>query len=485
MAGSVSEVTEHPPKVMSPAKAADWAAALRQDGKRIVQVHGCFDLLHPGHVRYLEAAKTYGDWLVVSVTADAYVNKGPGRPIFSEQFRAETLAGLACVDAVVINDAPSAEPLLRAIRPHVYVKGQEYAHGGGEIEAERRAVEAGGGTTIFETAGHTVSDADGVASSSRLIQRHIRHDESRRHWLASARRRGWREGLPSLVQRAAGLSVLFIGEHIVDEYVYVAALGKPPKEFVIAGLKQETESFEGGIVAAMRHAQSFVSKVDYLTDRTVTKTRFVDRAFNRKLFEVYDMDDTPPDAVQEAKSELLIRQLAPGYDVTVVVDFGHGMLTPRLRQAIMDASNFLAVNSQSNSANHGFNPITNWRADYMVCDMPEARLAVGERRADPIACIKRLHQYAPRVIVTAGHDGSYVSNGEPVQVPSFAEKVVDTMGAGDAFLAVTAPLAALSDDLELVAFAGNIAGGLKVGEVGHRKAVDKTAFLRYADGLLQ
>jgi rfaE bifunctional protein nucleotidyltransferase chain/domain len=481
----MSEVEVHPPKVISPARAADWACALRHGGKRIVQAHGCFDLLHPGHLRYLEAAKAKGDWLVVSVTADRYVDKGPGRPLFAAELRAEMLAGMACVDAVVINDAPTAEPLIRAIRPHVYVKGEEYAHGGGEIEAERRAVESVGGTTVFEASGHTVKDADGVASSSRIINRHLRHDDARRLWLASARHRGWREGLPGLVQRAAGLSVLFIGEHIVDEYVYVSALGKPPKEFVIAGLKQQTESFEGGIVAAMRHAQSFVRKVDYLTDRTVTKTRFVDRAFNRKLFEVYEMNDSIPDPKSEAQSENLIRQLAPGYDVTVVVDFGHGMLTPRLRQAIMDASNFLAVNAQSNSANQGFNPITNYRADYLCCDMPEARLAVGDQHASAIDCIKHLHQYAPRVIVTAGHDGCYVSDGEPVHVPSFAEKVVDTMGAGDAFLAVSAPLAALSDDLEMVAFAGNIAGGLKVAEVGHRKSVDKTAFLKYADGLLQ
>jgi len=94
---------------------------------KVVQCHGVFDLLHVGHVDALKLAKTLGDTLVVSVTADYYVNKGPGRPIIHDIHRAEMLAALACVDYVCINNWSSAIPALKAIRPDIYVKHKEYA----------------------------------------------------------------------------------------------------------------------------------------------------------------------------------------------------------------------------------------------------------------------------------------------------------------------------------------------------------------------
>ena len=99
---------------------------LRTDGKIIVHCHGCFDLMHPGHIKYFQAAKEMGDVLVVTVTPDKYVDKGLRRPVFSEVLRAESIAALRCVDFVSINKWPTAEQTLRLIKPHYYVKGQEF-----------------------------------------------------------------------------------------------------------------------------------------------------------------------------------------------------------------------------------------------------------------------------------------------------------------------------------------------------------------------
>jgi rfaE bifunctional protein nucleotidyltransferase chain/domain len=100
----------------------------RQQGKRVVLANGCFDLLHVGHVRYLEGARREGDILVVGVNSDASAKrlKGPGRPILSEAARAELVAALATVDAVVIFDEPDVGALLRDLRPDVHAKGTDY-----------------------------------------------------------------------------------------------------------------------------------------------------------------------------------------------------------------------------------------------------------------------------------------------------------------------------------------------------------------------
>src|SRR5215469_2679424 len=106
---------------------------LRQSGKKVVHAHGTFDLLHIGHLRHLEAARELGDVLIVTVTGDRFVNKGPGRPVFPEDLRAEMLASLALVDWVAINQEPDAVNALGLIRPDVYVKGQDYQNPEGDV----------------------------------------------------------------------------------------------------------------------------------------------------------------------------------------------------------------------------------------------------------------------------------------------------------------------------------------------------------------
>ena len=100
--------------------------ALKSQGKRIVHCHGCFDLMHPGHIKHFQAAKKMGDILIVTVTPDVYVDKGPGRPVFDQNLRADSIAALECVDYVAINKWPTSKETLRLLRPDIYVKGQEF-----------------------------------------------------------------------------------------------------------------------------------------------------------------------------------------------------------------------------------------------------------------------------------------------------------------------------------------------------------------------
>ena len=99
---------------------------LKSKGKKLVLCHGCFDLMHPGHIKYFQAAKAMGDVLVVTVTPDLYVDKGPGRPAFNQGLRAFSIAALECVDYVAINEWSTAEETLRLLSPDIYVKGQEF-----------------------------------------------------------------------------------------------------------------------------------------------------------------------------------------------------------------------------------------------------------------------------------------------------------------------------------------------------------------------
>jgi rfaE bifunctional protein nucleotidyltransferase chain/domain len=135
-------------KILSQEALLQAAAQLRSSGKRIVFANGAFDLIHVGHVRYLQAARAEGDWLAVGVNSDRSVraSKGPGRPVIPEQERAEIVGALACVDAVVLFDEDSPAGLISQLRPETHAKGTDYT---AEAVPERAAVAAYGGRTVI------------------------------------------------------------------------------------------------------------------------------------------------------------------------------------------------------------------------------------------------------------------------------------------------------------------------------------------------
>jgi D-beta-D-heptose 7-phosphate kinase/D-beta-D-heptose 1-phosphate adenosyltransferase len=133
--------------VLTRQQAARWAAQARAEGKRIVFTNGVFDLLHPGHVRYLSQARACGDVLIVAVNSDRSVRaiKGPERPINPEEERAEVLAALAAVDAVVVFEEDDPHAIISAIQPDILVKGADWA---ADRIIGRDVVEARGGRVI-------------------------------------------------------------------------------------------------------------------------------------------------------------------------------------------------------------------------------------------------------------------------------------------------------------------------------------------------
>jgi rfaE bifunctional protein nucleotidyltransferase chain/domain len=149
------------------------ARAQRAAGRRIVLANGAFDLLHVGHVRYLEGARAEGDWLAVAINSDASVkaSKGPGRPILPETERAEIVAALACVDAVVLFEEDSPAALIRQLRPEVHAKGTDYTS---ESVPERGEVAAYGGITaiVGDPKDHATTDViERIGESLRDVRR--------------------------------------------------------------------------------------------------------------------------------------------------------------------------------------------------------------------------------------------------------------------------------------------------------------------------
>jgi rfaE bifunctional protein nucleotidyltransferase chain/domain len=490
---------------------------LRKKGKVIVHCQGVFDLLHPGHIRYFEAARKKGDILVVTLTKDEYVNKGPGRPIFNQDLRAESIAAIECVDFVTINEWPTAVEVIKKIKPHFYVKGNDYADKQnditGKIFEEEKAVESVGGSLYFTD--------ELTFSSSSIINAYLSpYSQETRSFLSKFKKRYDCDGIMNYLKQLSGMKVLVIGDIIIDEYHYCSGLGKCQKDNIIATKFLNEETFAGGVLAAANHLAGFCRDItlvstigtrndyaDFINSRlkpnikpvffecddsiTVVKRRFIDPSFMNKLFEICYLENTPqlPVSLENRIYSYLGANLKK-FDMVLVADFGHGLITPRLVKILSQKAKFLAVNVQTNSANMGFNLITKFpRADYICIDEPELRLACHDRLSSLESLIKRISRQlkCDRIIITRGHRGSlvYSKTDGCTAIPVFSTQIVDRIGAGDAYFSITSPCVFKNTPIEAVGFIGNAVGATKVLIVGNRSPVEPVPLFKYIITLLK
>jgi rfaE bifunctional protein nucleotidyltransferase chain/domain len=488
---------------------------LRATGKRVALCHGVFDLLHVGHIRHLAEAKALADILVVTVTEDRYVNKGPHRPAFSEALRCEALAALDVVDFVAINRGPLAVTAIEAVRPDVYVKGPDYKNAAqdisGGIVLEELAVRAAGGMIEF-TAGETFS-------SSHLLNRHVVTFEPHvEEYLERFRTRHSPNEVIDAIEALRGLRVVVVGESILDEYVYCDQMGKSAKEPVLAMRYKRKELHAGGSLAVANHLADFcrsVELVTYLGDRdgheefirthllpnvranliyktdspTIVKRRYVESYLLSKLFEVYVINDELLEPAQDSQLCSLLEARIANSDAVVVCDFGHGLMTPGAIAVLAGADRFLAVNTQINAANIGFHAISKYpRADYICIHEGEIRLDARSRRGRLDGLVSSLAERlaCSNILVTQGKAGcSFFHDGIVHASPAFAGNVVDRIGSGDAVLAVTSALVAAGIDPEITAFVANVIGAQKLQIMGNSASIGRVATIKFIESLLK
>lgn len=489
---------------------------LKKEGNTIVHCHGVFDLLHPGHIRYFEAAKQEGDVLVVTITKDEYVGKGPGRPVFNQRLRTESIAALQCVDYVALNEWPTAVNTIKKLKPDVYVKGSDYANRKddltGKIYEEEKAITSIGGRIHF---------TDEITfSSTKLLNVHFNvYPEEAQEFLEKFRHKYSAEDIIQRLKDIRKTKVLVIGDAIIDEYHYCEAMGKSPKETIITTKYLEEEAFAGGALATANHAAGFCEDVHLLTclgvedtreefilkhlkpniqtkffyredAPTIVKRRFVDPSFLSKMFQVCFLNDSHlPEHLDEEVRNYLKENICD-YDLVIAADFGHGFIGQNIVSTLYENAKFLAITTQTNSANTGFNLITKYpKAHYICIDEPEMRFAAhnkfGNLKDLSLNVIRKLK--CSRASITRGHRGSltYAEDDGFFEIPVFSKEVVDRVGAGDAYLSITSPCVAAGNPMDVVGFIGNAVGALAVRIICNKSSVEPAPLFKFITALLK
>lgn len=320
------------------------------------------------------------------------------------------------------------------------------------------------------------------------------------------------------LERLRSVKVLVVGDAIMDEYHFVRPYGMPTKAPIIASQFLSADAYAGGALAVANHVAGFCKQVELVTGLgqgcphepairaalrpnvqfrpfamagrpTTVKRRYLRQFLLQKLFEVSFFDDRPLEPDAEARVLAHLREAIRDYDLVIAADFGHGFITRSMVELLSAQARFLAVNTQLNSINYGYHLVTRYpKADYICIDEDEGRIACRDRQSPVDDIVRRIatDMHVQAITLTLGHHGSITMRppAAPEVVPVLSRQVVDTVGAGDAFLSVAAPCALLGFPAEVIGFIGNAVGALAVRIVGNAQPVDPQALSQFITGVL-
>ena len=505
-------MTEASEKIVTPEALARIRADLKAQGRTVVQAHGCFDIVHPGHIRYLRFARDQGDVLVVSVSADDVVGKGADRPYINEDLRLENLAVLEFVDYVVLDHHAWAGPILETVRPDVYVKGKEYETGGDpRFLQEKDLVEGYGGRVIF-------GSGDVVFSSTAIIDRfreQFRLDAEKTRFFC--RRHGVTRAAVDGALRAIGEArILVLGNPILDRHIHSEMATVAAEAPVLSVVPMHQDTYLGGGALIARQLANLGAKAGYLTvlgrdaeaedfaeglaaggvtlhrleahHRPVfVKTRYL--VDGNKVFKVDEGAYSPLAASDAAELVARLEATLAGYDALVVTDFGYGLFGAELTEALpricaAQGKPYYVDVSHSRRTN-----ILKFRGPRLATPTEdELRFAFGDPESGLSNLASRYYREsgAEQLVVTLGKRGAL--RFEPGEagarlrtdhLPAFATYSVDPIGAGDVFLAGASAADVARAPMPVGMYLGSALAALHVAHLGNDpvRMIDLQAWL--------
>jgi len=498
---------------------ADEARSSRQT---LVHCHGCFDIVHPGHVRYLEFAKRQGDLLVVSLTGDSQISKGAQRPYIPQELRAENLAALEVVDLVYIDPHLTAGQLLSRLRPDIYVKGREYEQSRDpSFTAEKAIVTSYGGRVVF-------SSGEVVFSSSKLIESLNQDPLLEMERLSMICRRHQIDGpsCESLLSSMAEVTVLVVGDVILDRYVHCDATDLASEAAMMSLNRLEEQQYVGGAGIVARHlaglgAKTYLLSTDaddkasrqvrdildgdniqtqFITCRSglAEKTRYL--VDTTKVLRVEQGEAQPLDSVAESEAVTWIGSIAGQVDAVVFCDFGYGTITKRLLDSIhkiMEPHGPITTADVSGQRGR----LLHFKDVDLLCPTErELRAALHDydRGLSNVAWNALDQTQARHLLVTLGKKGLVVfyrptqdTNSPEWQgrlhseyLPSLADRIIDPLGCGDAMLATATLAMAAGGNLMQSAYLGTAASALEIARLGNIP-IDSGALRRWLQGRIE
>jgi len=418
--------------------------------KKIILAHGCFDILHPGHLRHLAYAKSKADILITSLTSDRHITKGMYRPHVPENIRAESIAALEMVDYVIIDDHATPLELIKELQPNYFAKGFEYGAENPATQAETRGVESYGGEMVF-------TPGDVVYSSTKLLDTHLPKLQIEKLIDLMKTFDFEFDDLSDALLQFNKFKVHVIGDSITDVYTRTSLIGSNAKTPTFSVLYQGHEDYIGGAGVVAKHLEEAGAKVYFTSHRETVKNTIC--CGEQRLLKIDNVDNTPIPPRDVEKIAASIRGTPA--DCVVFSDFRHGIFhkssIPVLATAIPKGV-FKVADSQVASR---WGNITEFKGfDLITPNEKEARFALADQDSNigRLATATKEAAQAKNILLKLGQRGIlFLENELPYSVDSFADDVKDAVGAGDALLAYATLTMLATQSLPMACIIGSIA----------------------------
>ncbi|HFD31162.1 MAG TPA: ADP-heptose synthase [Gammaproteobacteria bacterium] len=474
---------------------------LHDKSKRLVVCYGHFNVIHPGHMRYLKYARTLGDTLIVALQDDAALIKAGANNYFPQSERAEGISSLHIVDHVVILDHGHLSDFIMQVRPDVLVLGSEHeAKQDEQMDSAITVIEECGGRVVF----HAGETHYATADLLYVGQDELEQEKINLFKKACRNQNIEIQSLNRRLEQIKNTSLLVIGDTIVDQYVACDALGMSAEAPVLVVRELESREFVGGAAIVASHIQALGAKCHYIsvvgddiyadlvhgelekqgvksylvsdTSRPTTyKIRYM--VENQKLFRVTKLKEHKLSATVESEIIKKINELAPQLDGILVSDFVYGVITSKILKTIQSVSREYGLKIFGDiQCSSQMGKVTKFKDFHLVFPTErEARYAL-DNVTDGIEWIanKLLDELsAGEVIVKLGSDGfiAYSKQTDEFVVrqhyPALSVNPVDVTGAGDSLLAAMSASISSGSSLMEASAIGACMAALAVREVGN------------------
>ena len=405
--------------------------------KTIGVCHGVFDVLHFGHINYLKAAKNFVDILIVTVTSDKFVDKGPGRPIFKIKDRIKVLKELSCIDYVFESNSYTAKDIILKFKPDYYFKGIEYTKD--KIKTDLNLKEE---LSALKKVKGKFKIIDKETYSSSKISNKYKGEfnnlslETQNFLNRTSKKNKYKTILEDL-KKIKNVKVLIIGELIIDQYIEAEPIGKSGKENFLVHKKMKDLSFLGGtgylanlisnfsnnvelvsFIGEKKDKLGFIKKIcqkikfKFFTKNnstTFTKLRYLDNYRKIKFNGIYDINDDLISNTENQQFLNYLKKVVNKYDLILLADYGHGILTDEFRKFINKNDEKLYANIQINSFNRHFQSILKYKKlNTLVINETEIR---SEFRSRKLSLDNLANQLSRKIkfknlVITRGNLGS-------------------------------------------------------------------------------
>lgn len=478
--------------------------------KKIVLCHGVFDVVHYGHIKHFEAAKKFGDFLIVSITRDKFIKKSIKGTAFNENQRLEFLSKLTFIDVVILNDEESSEDIIKLIKPNYYIKGSDYKNNKlddtKKIYKEKKLVKKYGGKIEY-------TNELSFSSSKIINNNNYLYSNTQRIHLERVKKKLDFGQVKNLIEKKNKITVSVIGELIFDIYNFGNVVGKSGKEPHLVMTKENKEILIGGSAAIAKNISSFVNKVNlispfgyeknyidildkqlpknikkifnkpYESFGSIEKSRFVDQSSNYKLFGYYNLP-TQSDLNFDKSYLIKVKKILNESDLLIIADYGHNFLVGNILDIVNKTRTFKTLNSQINATSKGFSNLNKYNGiNTIIINETELRQELKDQTGEVNTLGHRLikNRNCKNLIVTSGHQGAKLFKKNvknTFSCPAFSDYSVDKIGAGDAMLSIASYSMCARFDSDLTLLLGSIAAALTVKSIGNKAEIDKQVLLR-------